>query len=60
MKFHQMDPERRRETLVSEGVLTPEQAEELGRTGGLDPDVARNLIENVIGQYSLPLGVPGT
>lgn len=57
MKFHQMDPERRRETLVSEGVLTPEQAEELGRTGGLDPDVARNLIENVIGQYSLPLGV---
>lgn len=25
MKFHQMDPERRRETLVSEGVLTPEK-----------------------------------
>lgn len=57
MKFHQMNPERRRETLVSEGVLTSEQAEELGRTRGLDPDVARNLIENVIGQYSLPLGV---
>ncbi len=57
MKFHQMSPERRRETLVSEGVLTPKQAEELGRTRGLDPDVARNLIENVIGQYSLPLGV---
>ena len=43
--------------LLAERVrLTPEDMEAL-RLGGLDPDSADRMIENVVGLYSLPLGI---
>jgi hydroxymethylglutaryl-CoA reductase len=44
-------------TLLAERVhLTPEEIEAL-RLGGLNPDSADRMIENVVGLYTLPLGV---
>lgn len=62
-KFYQLSADERLETLVSQGVLTRGNAEELGRAnhaGILEKDVASHLIENQISQYALPLAVvPG-
>src|SRR5512145_1256773 len=60
--FYNLTLEERRARLVeafssdSGAALTPEGLSPFV-TGGLSPDAADHMIENVIGLYSLPLGI---
>src|SRR5687767_13517790 len=54
--FYNMTLEERRVQLTDAANLTPENLLPL-TTGGLSPDAADHMIENVIGLYSLPLGI---
>jgi hydroxymethylglutaryl-CoA reductase len=54
--FYNMTLEDRRAQLTNAAVLTPESLLPF-TTGGLSPESADHMIENVIGLYSLPLGI---
>ena len=54
--FYNMPLEERRAKLVDIAHLTPEGLSPFN-TGGLSPEAADHMIENVIGLYSLPLGI---
>ena len=54
--FYNMDLDKRSAKLVDAAGLTPEQLLPFS-TGGLSADAADHMIENVIGLYSLPLGI---
>ena len=54
--FYNMTLEERRAKLEEQVALTPEGLLPL-TTGGLSPEAADHMIENVIGLYSLPLGI---
>ena len=54
--FYNMTIEERRAKLVDAAPLTPENLSPFA-TGGLSPEAADHMIENVIGLYSLPLGI---
>jgi hydroxymethylglutaryl-CoA reductase len=54
--FYNMSIDERRLKLVDGSALTPEQLTPFS-TGGLTADAADHMIENVIGLYSLPLGI---
>ena len=55
--FHKLSmPERLREVARVAG-LSEEETKALADTGGLPPDVADRMIENVIGGLTLPLGI---
>src|SRR5687768_15359476 len=54
--FYNMTLEERRVQLTDAANLTPENLLPF-TTGGLSPDAADHMIENVIGLYSLPLGI---
>src|SRR5215207_4517108 len=56
--FYNMTLEERRAKL-GDGTITPLTPESLlpFTTGGLSPEAADHMIENVIGLYSLPLGI---
>lgn len=54
--FYNMTLEERLAQLVDSAGLTPESLTPF-TTGGLAPDAADHMIENVIGLYSLPLGI---
>ena len=54
--FYNMTLEERRAQLADGTGLTPETLA-LFTTGGLSPEAADHMIENVIGLYSLPLGI---
>ena len=54
--FYNMTLDERRLKLADVAALTPEQLLPF-TTGGLSPDAADHMIENVIGLYSLPLGI---
>lgn len=56
-KFYQLTPQERRDELVHQQVLSTESARILTEQPALAEDVANHLIENQIGQFSLPLGV---
>jgi hydroxymethylglutaryl-CoA reductase len=56
-KFYNLTIRDRLEQLIAEGHLSEEDAEILSGTAGLAPDTADHMIENVIGTFSLPLGV---
>ena len=56
-KFYQLTPQERRDELVHQQVLSTESARILTEQPALTEDVANHLIENQIGQFSLPLGV---
>jgi hydroxymethylglutaryl-CoA reductase len=54
--FYNMTLEERRAKLIDAAALAPETLLPFN-AGGLSPDAADHMIENVIGLYSLPLGI---
>ncbi len=55
--FYDLPLEERRQALIERGFLVPGDLENLSREGGLPDAVAENMIENVIGSFSLPVGI---
>jgi hydroxymethylglutaryl-CoA reductase len=55
--FYKLSVSERREMLADIAKLTPEQVEAWSSSGELSEDSADRMIENVIGTYSLPIGV---
>ncbi|MFC2346778.1 MAG: hydroxymethylglutaryl-CoA reductase [Scardovia wiggsiae] len=56
-KFYWLSPQGRLQVLMQEGVITAKDMQEIAGFTGLDADAARNLIENQIGQFALPMGI---
>lgn len=56
-KFYDLTPAERLELLSREVNLSAEERSALDGTGGLTIEQANGMIENVVGLYSLPLGV---
>jgi hydroxymethylglutaryl-CoA reductase len=56
-KFYQLSPEERLERLIDEAGLTQSDADILSGKAGLSAEDADHMIENVIGRFSLPLGI---
>src|SRR5512132_3032940 len=54
--FYNMTMDERRAQIVDAGALAPESLLPFN-TGGLSPEAADHMIENVIGLYTLPLGI---
>jgi hydroxymethylglutaryl-CoA reductase len=55
--FYKQPLAERLSTVVEWAGLDEEEAALLRRAGGLDPDMADHMIENVVGVYALPLGI---
>ncbi|TFG48951.1 MAG: hydroxymethylglutaryl-CoA reductase, degradative [Anaerolineales bacterium] len=55
--FYDLSLDQRREALINGGFLSPEDLNNFSTAGGLSPDTADHMIENVIGTFSLPIGV---
>ena len=56
-KFYRLSPQGRLQVLMQEDIITAEDMQEIAGFTGLDADTARNLIENQIGQFALPMGI---
>lgn len=56
-KFYDMTISERLEALNREAQLTPEETASLSGEAGLTPEQGSHMIENVVGIYSLPLGI---
>ncbi len=54
--FHKKSIKERRQDLIAFAALDESEVESLDR-GGIDPALADRMIENVVGVYSLPLGI---
>jgi len=57
LKFYNLSPQRRLEKIVTEENLSESEAAALNGENGLSITDADHMIENVIGTFSLPLGV---
>ena len=55
--YYQLSLEEKRQELVERGYLLPEDLDRFSPENGLGIDVAENMIENVIGTFSLPVGI---
>jgi hydroxymethylglutaryl-CoA reductase len=55
--FYKLSVSERREKLAEIAGLTPEQVEAWSSSGELSEDAADRMIENVVGTYSLPIGI---
>jgi len=55
--FHNLTIEQRLEKLTSVNGISPDDLSEFQITGGLNPEQANHMIENVIGTYNLPIGI---
>ena len=55
--FYKLSVSERRQMLAELAGLTPEQIEAWSASGELSEDAADRMIENVVGTYSLPIGV---
>ena len=55
--FYKLSVSERREMLADLAGLTPEQVKAWSSSGELSEDAADRMIENVVGTYSLPIGV---
>ena len=55
--FYKLSVSERRELLGKLAELNQEQKDAWGESGELDEDAADRMIENVVGTYSLPIGV---
>ncbi len=55
--FYNQSLKDRGQTLAAWAQLTPEQLAALDGSGGLSPEQADHMIENVVGLHALPLGV---
>lgn len=56
-KFYKLSPVARLRRLMDETRLSPADAAALSGEGGLTPESANHMIENVIGTFSLPIGI---
>jgi hydroxymethylglutaryl-CoA reductase len=57
VRFYQLSIEERLKALAETAGLTPEETAALSGAGGLLPDQADHMIENVAGVFGLPLGI---
>jgi len=57
MKFYEMSVEQRREFLGEAFGLAAEECQAWEVAGGLGQETANNMVENVVGLYSLPVGI---
>jgi hydroxymethylglutaryl-CoA reductase len=55
--FYKLSLQKKRETLLEQGILDAPDLEALTPRGGLSLEAAENMIENVIGTISLPVGL---
>ncbi|NQS91550.1 MAG: hydroxymethylglutaryl-CoA reductase, degradative [Chloroflexi bacterium] len=55
--FYNLSLDQRRQELINLGFLSAEELNDLGSAEGLHMETADNMIENVIGTFSLPIGV---
>jgi hydroxymethylglutaryl-CoA reductase len=55
--FYKLSMEERRNILKKVTLLTDDEVRTLASTGGLPPDVADHMIENVVGGFTYPLGI---
>lgn len=55
--FHRLSPEQRLSIIAAGAGLTPEEQSILEGVAGLSLEAANRMIENVVGLYSLPLGI---
>ncbi|MCD6055265.1 MAG: hypothetical protein K0R12_227 [Gammaproteobacteria bacterium] len=55
--FSKLNRRERLSRLVEMGALSPDDVTFLNMSSGLNPDLAENFIENVMGYFQLPLGV---
>ena len=55
--FYNLSWKERQEWLVDQGFLTSQEVESFLDSKGLDQETAEHMIENVIGTYSLPIGL---
>ncbi|MCJ7716089.1 MAG: 3-hydroxy-3-methylglutaryl-CoA reductase, partial [Anaerolineales bacterium] len=55
--FYDLSLEKRRQVLTENEFLTSNDLKILDLEGGLPLETAENMIENVIGRFSLPLGI---
>ncbi len=55
--FHKKTLAERRDTLCESTQIPIEELSEALRGGGIDPEAADKIVENVIGTYALPFGV---
>ncbi len=58
-KFYNLTPGERLELVARQADLTPEEARVLSGISGLSIAQAEHMIENVVGVYSLPIGIAG-
>lgn len=56
-KFYQLSPDERLERLIDETGLSQSDADILSGKAGLSAEDADHMIENVVGRFSLPLGI---
>ena len=56
-KFYQQSLSERLDTLATSSNLSAEDLRAYQKDGGLDAETANAMVENVIGLYSLPLGI---
>ena len=56
-KFYELSLDQRLAEIAAGAGLTPEEAAALSGAQGLSPAQADHMIENVVGTYSLPLGI---
>lgn len=56
-KFYQKSIKERLETLKLQTGLSDDELKAYSPEGGLDPETANAMVENVVGLYSLPLGI---
>ena len=56
-KFYQQNLSERLATLAANSDLTPEDLNAYQKNGGLNAETANAMVENVVGLYSLPLGI---
>ena len=56
-KFYQQSLPERLETLAASSNLSLEDLHAYQKDGGLDTETAKAMVENVVGLYSLPLGI---
>jgi hydroxymethylglutaryl-CoA reductase len=55
--FYKLSMEERRTILKKLTSLTDDEIRTLASTGGLPPDIADHMIENVVGGFTFPLGI---
>jgi hydroxymethylglutaryl-CoA reductase len=55
--FYKLPMKERIEMVKNRAGLTDEESEAIADTGGLPPEVADRMIENVIGGITIPMGI---